>query len=380
MNKIFKINVIVIAALTVICAPIVFNAYSVGDSTGSQEESGRQRPASAVETEKVQRRPVSRVLELLGETVALEKITLASQVDGIVAYCPWNAGDIIEESGAELVRLERELYRIDVQRAEARVSELDAGAILLHSNYLRQKRLYEKEVTGEEAYEKARQEYAVKKARLEGAKADLQHAQARLDESVINAPFAGVITNIHVRRGDSIRSGQALIEMMDPDSAVIRSAVPESSAGAVERGMKAKIRFDSLPGNTYDARIQRIYPYLDQQHRTRTVEFELSRSAEEVIPGMFARIRLELERAPDALTLPADAIVRTRDDKMAVFVVEEGRARRRIIEKGIRQNNLIQVFDGVQEGDTVVTAGADGISDGEEVRVIGAGGEGGGKN
>ncbi len=85
----------------------------------------------------------------------------------------------------ELVRLERDLYRIDVQRAAAGVSELDAESSLLHSNYLRQKRLYEKEVVGEEAYEKARQEYAAKKARLEGAKADLQHAQARLDESII---------------------------------------------------------------------------------------------------------------------------------------------------------------------------------------------------
>lgn len=376
-----KRNIIVIAVLTVLVAPVVvFYAYCGRDSTGSEGASGRQRPPTAVETEQVQRRSVSRVLELVGETVALEKIILTSQVDGIVAYCPWNPGDVIEEPGAELVRLERELYRIDVQRAEAKVSELEAETNLLHSNYRRQKRLYENEVVGEESYEKSRQEYAAKKARLAGAKADLLHAQARLDESVINAPFAGVITAAHVRRGDSIRSGQALIEMMDPDSVVIRSAVPESSAGAVERGMKAKIRFDSLPENTYDARIIRIYPYLDQRHRTRTVEFELKKNTDNIIPGVFARIELKLETAADALTLHADAIVRTRDGRTAVFVVEEGRARRRIIEKGLRRNTVVQVLDGLQEGDMVVTAGADGISDGEEVRVSGAGGEGGRKN
>ncbi len=370
---------IVIAVLTVLAAPVVFYGCSDSDSASSDGGSGRERPTSAVETEEVQRRSISHVLELVGETVALEKITLASQVDGIVAYCPWNAGDIIEESGAELVRLKRELYRIDVQRAAAKVNELEAETKLLRSNYRRQKRLYEKEVTGEEAYEKARQEYAAKKARLEGAKADLQHAQARLDESVIHAPFAGIITKVHVRRGDSIRSGQALVEMMDPASTVIRSAVPESAAGTVIKGMKAKIRFDSLPGNTYDARIQRTYPYLDQEHRTRTVEFELSQDTDEVIPGMFARIELELETADEALTLPADAIVRARDGKPAVFVLEEGRARQQIIEKGLRQNNVVQVLDGVQKDDMVVTGGAGGISDGEEVRVIGAGGEGGGK-
>ena len=75
----------------------------------------------------------------------------------------------------------------------------------------------------------------------------------------------------------------------------------------------------------------------------------------------------------------ADAIVRTREGKNAVFVVEEGRANQRIIEKGIRQDNVIQVLDGLQEGDMVVKAGVEGVSDGEEVRVIGAEGEGGEK-
>jgi membrane fusion protein, multidrug efflux system len=104
--------------------------------------------------------------------------------------------------------------------------------------------------------------------------------------------------------------------------------------------------------------------------RTRTVEAKLNASVA-LIPGMFARLKLALQTITDALVVPADAVLVMPSGEKVVFVIQEGKAIRRVVKTGLESTGQIQIVSGIQPGETVVTAGNEKLKDGMEVKVQG---------
>ena len=156
--------------------------------------------------------------------------------------------------------------------------------------------------------------------------------------------------------------------MADLSSLVIRVAVPEAHASTVQEGMLAHIAVDSLPGKTFAAKVVRVYPQLDQRMRTLTVELSLTDPAK-LMPGMFARVRLVLESAENALIIPQQAVALTPAGGQVAYVVADGKAVQRKVKTGIEQAGRVQVLAGLEPGDKVVVTGHEKLKDGMEVRV-----------
>jgi RND family efflux transporter MFP subunit len=159
-----------------------------------------------------------------------------------------------------------------------------------------------------------------------------------------------------------------LLEMADLSSLVIRVAVPEAHASAVNKGMAAHVAMDSLPGKTFTAKVVRVYPELDRRMRTRTVELTLTDPAN-LAPGMFARVRLVLESVQDAVTIPKQAVLLTPAGGQVAYVVADGKAAMRKVKTGIEQAGRVQVLGGVDLGERVVISGLAVVKDGMEIRV-----------
>jgi len=146
--------------------------------------------------------------------------------------------------------------------------------------------------------------------------------------------------------------------------------VPEAQAGVVRPGLQLKATLDALNGRTFTAEVTRVYPQLDEAMRTRTVEARLTEPAE-VVPHMFARLNLELRRADDAVLVRAEAVLTAPTGEHYVFVVDQGKARRRDVAIGLEQAATVQVLSGVTPGERVVVAGQAALHDGQPVRVPG---------
>ena len=192
----------------------------------------------------------------------------------------------------------------------------------------------------------------------------------------MTAPFDGVITAVHVRPGDLATPRSPLLEMYAPDSLVIRFSVPEAQASAVRTGLRIKATLDALNGRAFDAEITRIYPQLNAAMRTRTVEAKLT-ERDEIVPHMFARLKLELRRADDAVLVPSEAILTAPTGEHYVFVFNQGKAHRRVVELGIEQDKTVQTLSGLEPGQRVVVAGQAALRDGQVVRVPGQQPQGG---
>jgi len=394
-----------------------------GKTDGNQAGAPKKIPTVAVEP--VRRESLSRVLELTGETVAVESVVISATVEGPISYCPWREGDAVEtspEKPARLIEINRELYRAEVNAAEAalevakaKLTDLQAGTrpeeIAKAQETVRQleestrfakndldriTKLVDSGSMPGEALEKARVEHigelaklsaakhhlemleagytktaiAVQEASVKEATAKLDLAKARLSECVIYAPFSGTITRVHVRRGDMAAAKAPLLEMADLSSLVIRVAVPEAYASAMRTDMKAQVSLDSLAGKTFAASVTRVYPELDRRMRTRTVELVVEEPAQ-LAPGMFARVRLVLESVADAVTVPQQAIARTPAGGQVAYVVADGKAAMRKVKTGIEQAGRVQVVAGLESGEKVVVTGHERLKDGAEVRVAG---------
>jgi len=417
-----SMSLIPLVAAAVATLVVSFGISGCGRKDDGKEAAAKKKtPTVAVDV--VRKEPISRLLDLTGETVAVESVVISATVEGPISYCPWREGDRVEtspEKPARLIEINRELYRAEVNaavaalevarakladlnagtrpeeiaKAKEAVRELEESSTFAKNDFDRVTKLVESGALPGEALEKARVEYvaelsklssakrqlemleagytktviAVQQAAVKEAEAKLELAKARLNECVIFAPFSGTITRVYVRPGDMAAVKAPLLEMADLSSLVIRVAVPETYASAVSEGMAARVSLDSLPGKTFAAKVVRVYPELDRRMRTRTVELTLTERAG-LVPGMFARVQLVLESVEDAVTIGQEAVVQTPAGGKVVYVVTDGKAAVRKVKTGIEQAGRIQVLSGLEAGEKVVIGGHEKLKDGMEVRV-----------
>jgi membrane fusion protein (multidrug efflux system) len=407
----------VVSVLLLLMALLVFGCQA--EST-SQEAVKTKTPKkeTSVEVVSAREQPITKSLETIGELVATNSITIRSSVEGPVSWCPWREGDHVKK-GERLVVINRPLYRAEVQGSEAAlavararladmlagprkeeiaqaaetVRELEACAEFARTDLARVQQLVASSGLPEEALDKARlasvkcetklsaarekykmlkagptrTDIAVQKALVQEALAKRDIARAKLDESIIVAPFDGIVTRVDIRPGDLAQARTPLLALMEKSSVVLRFGVPESDMSALTDKATVRVVLGALPGRTYTARIQRLFPQIDEQTRTRTVEARLE-TTDDLVPGMFARVRLGIGGSQRGVVVPDQALLTKTNGQTVVFVVNNGKAEQRIVRTGIENGSCIQILEGVNPDERVIVAGHEKLQSGHPVR------------
>lgn len=311
--------------------------------------------APLVRTEAAKNEAVAREIELTGSVAAARIARLASPGEGPVSNCRWREGDLVEK-GEVLV---------EIGRQKAAAADLASARQLLLEQEQELGRLETLVAAG--AVPAAGLDAA--RSRHENARAQVARAVQNSEDYLVKAPWSGIVAKVLVEDGDYVAPRATLVEMFDPASLLIRFAVAEAQAMSLREAMGVRARLDAYPGRTWEGKISRVHPELEPRTRTRTVEAVLNGPVV-LIPGMFARLTVILGTAEIAVTVPAAAVVTTPHGK-AVFVVEEGRAKRRQVDTGIETRGSIQILSGIQAGEKVIIAGNERLKDGSPVRVAG---------
>jgi len=398
-----------------------------GSGTASQAKTDEaQTKAPTVKTVLVQTRDLAQTVDLTGEVVATDSVVVSAIVEGPIAFFPWREGDRVEAAGAKLVVIDRAIYQADVQAARAAleaakakladlkagtrpeeiaqarevVRKLDEATAFAKTDLERVTTLVTRGGLPGESLDKARvtlvdlqsqleaarqrlamlesgptvTQLAVAQAAVDEAAARLKVTEAKLAECTITAPFAGVISRVHVHAGDTAGVKAPLLEMFDPASLVIRFAVPEAQASILRAGLGVSLQFDAIPGHTVSGKVTRVYPDLDRRMRTRTAEAVPTQSVQ-LMPGIFARLRLTLRSVAGATVVPVEAVLRTGDAEASAFIVHDGKAQRRRVRTGISEAGLVQVLEGLEPGQQVIVGGLGKITDGMAVSTSPVGGK-----
>jgi RND family efflux transporter MFP subunit len=211
------------------------------------------------------------------------------------------------------------------------------------------------------------------KASLELARANLQHITILLSYAAVRAPYEGIIARRLVDTGAFVQSAEAgksepLFTMVRVDRLRIVAEIPQAEASRVRIGQTAALQVDAAGGRLLPGKVVRFADFLDSATRTMRTEIELDDQAATLRPGMFGSVTIEFVNIPDALMLPAGALV--PGSTPAVLVVEEGKARRRDIELGLKESGRVQVNRGLTGKEQVIADGVAGVRDGQAVTIL----------
>ena len=202
------------------------------------------------------------------------------------------------------------------------------------------------------------------------AEIDPSRPGMNFETSPVKAVRSGTISNLPFPVGSSVSQQMSLGKISSVDNLEIQAGIAERFVSRVALGQKATLIFDSWQNEEFSAIVTEVSPVLDPVTRTMSVTLEMNPSDERIKPGMYARIKLITEEKTDVVVIPQEAIV-TRGDVTAVFVVQDDNTvRLQEIKQSLKVDDLVEVSDGLQEGDVVVVRGQTLLEDGTNVSVV----------
>jgi len=277
-------------------------------------------------------------------------VEVVSQATGVVAEMLAEEGDTFR-AGETLARLEYQELELAEKRAR---SELDR----LQADFARAQQLMREQLIPEESFQQTQFDLAQ-------AEIDWQQAALELEHTRIVAPISGTVTERMINVGDLVRENDPVYRIVDFDSLVAPVYVPEKHLESLHVGQEAVVSPPALGGAEVPARIKRISPVVDSQSGTVKVVLDMDRSRD-LRPGMFANVRLVLDRHDDVVVLLKKCLVYD-DEEPHVFVVEQGRAKRQPVELGYQDETRAEVVSGLQAGQLIVLVGQSTLKDGSPV-------------
>ncbi len=343
------------------------------------------------------------VLDATGYVTARRQATVSAKITGKVRDVRIEegqrvkAGDILATLDDAEARVESELRRAQVTAARAQLAEAEAASANADREYERQQDLADRKLTSVSALDAARTQSEALRARVASqtsairvAEEALHAAQVQLDNTIVRAPFDGVVTVKAAQPGEmispisagggSIRTGIGTI--VDMDSLEIQVDVSESYINRVRPGQGVEAVLNAYPDWRIPASVIAIVPTADRSKATVKVRIALAEKDERIVPEMGVRVAfLESKEAaagapapPRGVLVPAAAI-RQDGGKDVVFLLREGRGERRAVSLGGTLGDSRQVQAGVAAGDTVIVNPPAGLQDGAEVRTRESGDE-----
>ncbi|UCE30674.1 MAG: efflux RND transporter periplasmic adaptor subunit, partial [Burkholderiales bacterium] len=294
-----------------------------------------------VEVAAVEAETISDDVSAVGTLRARESVVVRPEIAGRITRIGFSDGGRVAR-GALLVGLDDTIPAAEVEQARAEVE-------LSRANFQRTEDLARRKFVSGRALDEAA-------ANLKVVAARFQLAQARLAKSSIHAPFTGVVGLRNISVGDYVREGAELAVLEDTSSMKVDLRVPERLLGSIEVGQALEVEVDALPGQRFRASIEAIDVQVDVNGRSVIVRGRIPNPKAVLRSGMFARARIVLETRANALVVPEEAVELT-DSGAVVFRVFEGKAMRTPVRTGVQRGGKIEIRQGLQVGDRVVTAG-----------------------
>jgi HlyD family secretion protein len=328
------------------------------------------------------------ILTASGYVVARRKAVVSAKIQGRLADLRVEEGSVVR-AGEVIARLESIDYEASVGRARAAVQRADADLAENERQLRLADRLAQQSIVAVDQRDAAASRVKLAEAAVAQARADLAFAEAQLQNTLIRAPFAGVVVKKMAEIGESVApippgvnlstSSGAIVALADLETLEVEADVAEANVAKVGSGQPAEVTVEAIPDRRYKAVLRQVIPTADRTKATVMVKVTILDKDKDLKPEMSAKVTfLEPEKkepqpaaGPAAVVLvPRDAVA-SRGGQQVVFVVREGKAVARPVVLGTERKGQLVVKDGLSGGETLVARPKDDLKDGAAVRVKG---------
>ncbi|HEY8569189.1 efflux RND transporter periplasmic adaptor subunit [Microbulbifer sp.] len=319
-------------------------------------QSGPNNSAVPVRAAPVQLEQISNPVEALGTANAWESVSVRAGVTEHISRIAFESGQQVK-AGDVLVELSHAEELAELARARATLTRFERDEKRLRG-------LVSKNLTTREQLEVAETQVAETRALIDGL-------QARIDDRIIRAPFAGQLGLRNISLGGLVSPTTEITTLQDISRLKLDFTVPERQLSAISGGMPIEAVSQAYPDRVFHGEVMIVEARVDPQTRAFTVRARLDNPSRQLKPGMLLRVRI-ISNAREALTIPEAALVPLAGDQ-SVFVVEKTQGghvvRQRDVEIGHRYPGKVEVLTGLSQGDLVVTRGTLNVRDGQAVTV-----------
>jgi RND family efflux transporter MFP subunit len=375
-----------------------------GSAKGASSDAAKpQSPAAVpVTVAAAVEQPIARFIRVTGTLAADEQADVAAETQGRVVATPVERGTRVA-AGADLIRIAPAEAQAQAAEAEANAAQIEsrlglgetaafdidkvpevanarASLTLAQSEFDRAKMLFDKKLLSQAEFDQksaqaevARRQFDIARnaavqqyQSLLAARARVSLARKALADTVVRAPFSGVVGERLVSVGDYVTRGMKVVSVMRTNPLRLQLTVPQQFSIEVGVGRAVALEVDTAPGKTYTGQVRYVSPALQTDSRTLIVEAVVANADGSLRPGSFATAQIEQATSAPAILVPASA-VRTVSGTSRVFVVAGGRAEERLITTGQTVGHQVEITAGLKAGEQVATTNLTQLVDGVEV-------------
>jgi RND family efflux transporter MFP subunit len=388
----------ILLALSIAAAACSTQAKSTDPAATSAQ------PPIVVATATVESVSLDRFLRVTGSIAADEQAEVSAETAGRIVATPVERGTPVSR-GTVLARISASETSAQLEEAQANAAQIEArlglqpdqgfdpdavpdvrnaraALDLAEAEFQRIKSLLDQKVVSQSEYdqrraqvEAARQQYQVSRNSAEQSYRSLQAARARialarkaLDDTLVRAPFAGVVAERLVSVGDYVSRGTRIATVVRVDPLRVELTVPEPDVSMVHVGQQVRLTVDAYPGEEFTATIRFVSPALRSDQRALTVEAIAGNPDGRLKPGLFATARIRHGQPQPALLVPATAVEMVSGTSR-VYVVKDGQADERIVTLGEKVGDRIELTGGVEAGERVAADPRGRLTDGRAVAI-----------
>jgi membrane fusion protein (multidrug efflux system) len=322
-----------------------------------------------VEVTEVLPKPISYTVSAVGSLRTLEDVTISPKKAGIINQILIKEGDQVKK-GQMLVQLDDVDARLQVERAEANVQQVEASLESSRVTLVRYQKLLESKVIPQQTYDDLTLKVKVDEARLALAKTELNIAKQNLLDHQIVSPIEGIIYLKIAALGEHVNVApkDEIMKIVQMDPLELEFYVPENLVGTIRVGSKIQFIVKAFSEEKYFAILRFISPTADPSTRNVKMKALVKNPGYRLKPGFFAEVSVQTGGNPTALIIPESSIF-SQEGKFFAFAIQDGIAKRKEVETGLRFDGKVEILKGVQKGEWVVTTGHEQLSEGMKVRI-----------
>jgi RND family efflux transporter MFP subunit len=336
-----------------------------------------------VEVARAHKRTLGRALTARGEILPIKETRVTSTISGVIKEMRFAAGDRVTkgavvatiESGDLADRLASQ--ESATKDAEERIQKIEKQSLAAEKHLDAMRDLFQKNLIARREVEMAEAAAATARAQKEAAEAQLAQrvsasAQTRhvLSFTQITAPVAGFVSRRWVDPGARVSESAPLFSISQTEKLKVVAHVKSVDAEKISAGTTSQIRVDALADKVFRGKVTQVQELANFFGDESSLEIEIPNPSNALVIGMAATVSLPIEEQRDGIFIPLGALVETSAGPSHVFIIEEGKARRKEAVFGKQHGGEIEVLSGLHAGEAVVAKGVERLRDGSRVLAL----------
>lgn len=304
-----------------------------------------------------------------GEVKGRYETQLAFQVDGKIVKRYVELGSMVQP-GDILMEIDPKDIVQGVNSASAQVYSAQSQLKLAESNAKRYKQLFEEQAVSRAQYEQYQNAYEVAVAAYQQATAQYNQGQNKLGYSALYAGQKGVVSSVNAEAGQVVGAGQSVLTIVQDGEREVEISIPEHQVNDLPKSRQVSVTFWALGDVRLEGQVREVSPVADKVSRTYKARIRLVNPPDTVKLGMTASVLFASEGTGKSVYIPLTAVYQS-GTQPGVWVVANGMVTLKPVRVGVFGDNQVQVLEGLQDGDIIVTAGVHKLQEGQPVRLAG---------